>query len=101
MAIFLPVDLGRFGSLKFVQAEASTRDGKQSVSSDGVPQWTVRCLHTPVRGRAGMVEVMVPSSVQPDLPSMAELTFRDFGAMIWRKNERQGYFFIADAVAEA
>lgn len=79
---------------------------QQKVTDEGVPVWSIQCLHMPEQVGdyvpKGQVEaVRVPARTEPKVDKFSEVKFVNLVARPWSMNGRSGVSLSADAVADA
>lgn len=98
--IFLPIDAERFGTLRVADIARSMKDGVQSTSREGVPQWVVRCWRVPPVGRSRETEITVPSAEEPAIKPDSLVTVDGLTAIVWEHDDgKHGLFYVADGVS--
>lgn len=51
------------------------QEGNPRTNRDGVSQWSVLTLHTPVQGKPEVISITVPNPEKPDLTPMQAVVF--------------------------
>jgi hypothetical protein len=102
----LPLDQARTGQFQIIATSAKLDQSQtQKQNVDGVPQWTVQVLNTPVQGdsgftaKAGLEEVTVAAAKPPEFPPLTVVKFGDLVARPWSMNDRSGVALSASSVA--
>ncbi|WP_195215057.1 hypothetical protein [Bifidobacterium breve] len=94
------------------QWDEQTREYTQKTTPDGVPQWIIQTLFTPIDGDDGhkpeVVGVTVPAKSKPEIHEGMDIQFVNFGAWVYVQRDREsrritmvGRSFTADGFRQA
>jgi hypothetical protein len=102
----IPVDQSRMTLVALSVTPNLDESKQQKTDYDGVPVWTIECLHRPeqtgdFQPKAEVIQVRIPSRAEPQIEPMSEVLFDGLTARQWSMNGRSGISLSADAFVDA